>query len=109
MPINLQKSIIGPKLRIEGNIYSDEELIIEGDVQAQRIDAGNNPIIVGLGAKVVGDLYGSEIIIYGKVKGNCYGKKSIYLGDKAEVDGDLHSKYIEIEPTAYLSGRLIKK
>jgi len=109
MPINLQKSIIGPKLRIEGNIYSDEELIIEGDVQAQRIDAGNNPIIVGLGAKVISDLYGSEIIIYGKVKGNCYGKISIYVGDKASVEGDLYSKKIDIEPTAYISGRLIKK
>lgn len=109
MPINLQKSIIGPKLKIEGNVTSQEELIIEGIVIANRIDAGDNPIIVGLDSHVTGDLYGSEIIVYGKVKGNCYGKKSIVLGDKAEVDGDLHAPYIDIEPTSYVSGRLIKR
>lgn len=109
MPINLQKSIIGPKLRIEGIVKSEEELIIEGQVIGTKIDAGNNPIIVGLGSSVAADLYGSEIIIYGKVKGNCYGKKSIYLGDKAVVDGDLQSPYIDIEPTSTISGRLIKR
>lgn len=109
MPINLQRTIIGPKIRIEGTIKSDEEIIIEGQVMGTKIDAGNNPIIVGLGSSVTADLYGSEIIIYGKVKGNCYAKKSIYLGDKAVVDGDLHAHYIDIQPTSLLSGRLIKK
>ncbi|GIX43564.1 MAG: hypothetical protein KatS3mg129_3297 [Leptospiraceae bacterium] len=109
MPVNLQKSIIGPKLKIEGNVISDEELIIEGEINGTKINAGNHPIIVGLGAKVTGELYGSEIIVYGKVKGNCYAKKSIYLGDKADVDGDLHAPYIDIEPTSQISGRLIKK
>lgn len=109
MPVNLQKSIIGPKLKIEGNVISNEELIIEGEVNASKIDAGNHPIIVGIGSKVTGDLYGSEIIIYGKVKGNCFAKKSIHLGDKAVVDGDLHAPLIHIEPTSEVSGRLIKK
>ncbi len=109
MPINLQKSIIGPKLRIEGIVKSDEELIIEGQIIGTRIDAGHNPVIVGLGSSVAADIYGSEIIIYGRVKGNCYGKKSIYLGDKAVVDGDLYAPKIDIEPTSTLTGRLTKK
>ncbi len=109
MPVNLQRSIIGPKLRVEGILKSDEELIIEGQVIGTKIEAGNNPIIIGLGASVAADLYGSEIIVYGKVKGNCFAKKSIYLGDKAVVDGDLQAPYIDIEPTSRVSGRLINK
>lgn len=109
MPINLQKTIIGPKIKIEGNITSDEEIIIEGKVIANRIDAGNHPIIIGLGADVQSDLYGSEIIIYGKLKGNSYAKKNIYLGDKAYVDGDLNAPLIDIEPTSIITGRLYKK
>lgn len=109
MPLNLQKTIIGPKVKIEGNITLEEELIIEGRVIANRIDAGNNPIIIGLGAEVQGDLYGSEIIIYGKLKGNSYAKKSIILGDKAYVDGDLCAPLIDIDPTTIVNGRMIKK
>ncbi|MCS7205725.1 MAG: polymer-forming cytoskeletal protein [Leptospiraceae bacterium] len=109
MPINLQKSIIGPKIKIEGNLISDEEIIIEGIVQGSRVDAGNQPVIVGLGGVVHADIYGGEIIIYGKVKGNCYGKKSITLGDKSEVIGDLYSPRIDIHPTAFVSGKLTKK
>ncbi|MFN3605378.1 MAG: polymer-forming cytoskeletal protein [Leptonema sp. (in: bacteria)] len=109
MPINLQKTIIGPKVKIEGNITLDEELIIEGKVIANRIDAGNHPIIVGLQAEVQGDLYAREIIIYGKLKGNSYAKKSIYLGDKAIVEGDCNAPLIDIEPTSIIRGRLYKK
>lgn len=109
MPINLQKTIIGPKVKIEGNITLDEELIIEGKVIANRIDSGNHPIIIGLGGDVQSDLYGSEIIIYGKLKGNCYAKKSIIVGDKAYVEGDLNAPLIDIEPTSVITGRIYKK
>ncbi len=109
MPINLQKTIIGPKVKIEGNITLEEELIIEGRVIANRIDAGNNPIIIGLKAEVEAELYGSEIIIYGKLKGNSFAKKKIILGDKATVDGDLYAPLIDIEPTSFINGRLYKK
>ncbi len=109
MPINLRQNILGPKIYIEGNIQTDEELIIEGKIKGNRSDAGNNPLIVGLQSEVSSDLYADEIIIYGKVKGNCYAKKSIYLGDKAIVDGDLQAPLIDIEPTSMISGRLIKR
>lgn len=109
MPVNLQKNIIGPKMKIEGNIISDEEIIIEGIVKASRIDAGNNPVIVGLGGIVEAEIYASEIIIYGKVRGNCYAKRSIILGDKSEVVGDLYAPLIEISKTSYFSGKITKK
>lgn len=109
MAVNLNQTLLGPKTVLRDNtVFVDEKLVIEGQVFARKIDAGNNPVIIGAGAEVIveTEILGSEIVVLGRVKGELKAKNEIMVSEKGSVEGNLTAPKIKLDPTASVSGLL---
>lgn len=97
----------GKSLVISNNeIRVDEDLLIDGFINASRIDAGNKTIVVGLTAEVTGDIYAAVVQVIGKVTGNIYASELIAVTDTAIMSGDIAAPKIELAKRCRFQGRL---
>ena len=106
--ITVTRTRIGPKVVINGEIVSDEEITIEGTVTANRIEARNGTLITGRQSVVKAELVGNMVTVFGRLDGNVNATKSIYIGETAIVNGDLKAPKIHLNDDAVLNGRIIK-
>ena len=80
-------TLIGEGSCFEGNIQSEDTIRIDGKIHGE-IRAGRD-IIIGEKAFVKGNLFGSNIIISGKVEGNVEAKGQLRLTVSAQLTGDI--------------------
>ncbi len=108
MAVNLNQTLLGPKTVFRDNsVFVDEKLVIEGQVFANKIDAGDHAVIIGAEAEVVvTEITASEIIVLGRVKGELKAKNEIMVSEKGSVEGNLTAPKIKLDPTAIVSGLL---
>lgn len=108
---NLQNfdSIIGTATRIEGNLYIDESMRIDGKLKGNLIqEIGKSRwIIIGPAGEINGDIRAQNVCVLGKVIGNIFATESIELMDGSEVRGNITHKSITVEPGASVHGQLI--
>jgi len=98
---NGQASIIGPDLVITGNLHSEGEIEIEGEVQG---DVEARRIVVGERAQVVGVLIADEVVVRGGVQGQIRGN-SVTFQASSRIEGDIFHKSLLIEQGALFEGR----
>jgi cytoskeletal protein CcmA (bactofilin family) len=98
---NGQASIIGPDLVITGNLHSEGQVDIEGEVQG---DVEARRIVVGERAQVVGALIADEVVVRGGVQGQIRGN-SVTFQATSRVEGDIFHKSLLIEQGALFEGR----
>ncbi|MBO0334535.1 polymer-forming cytoskeletal protein [Sneathiella sp. CAU 1612] len=95
-------SIIADNLTIEGNLFSEGEIQIDGkingDVQAKTLTIGQN-------AHITGDINAGTLIIRGAVHGGLRGEE-ITVTSTATVKGDIIHASLSIEPGAKIDGHL---
>ncbi|MCB1172878.1 MAG: polymer-forming cytoskeletal protein [Leptospiraceae bacterium] len=91
---------------LDSEIISDEDLIIEGQVNTSKIDAKEHTCIVSLNAEINSDIHAGVIQIIGKVNGNIHASREITLADTAQVNGDLTAPRIHLSPRARLQGTI---
>lgn len=80
--------------RIEGNVFGNIEL--------------RGKVIVADNAVVTGYVIGSDVVIYGSVRGNVIGFNNVAILGKAEVGGDVNCVSISIEKKAVVKGNIRK-
>ena len=66
-----QSSVIGKTLLIKGEVFSEDEILIEGKIQG-TINVKNR-VIIGKNGNVEADIDAREVVIKGKVIGNVKG------------------------------------
>ncbi len=97
-------SMITDGMRIEGNIFGDIELHIDGfvrgDVKVSRLTIGENGAIEG---SVTSD----HVECRGRVVG-AISAREVKLHASAHVDGDITHEEIAIEAGAFFQGRAVK-
>jgi cytoskeletal protein CcmA (bactofilin family) len=74
------------KIPIEGNIYCDDQVIIDCDGQLK------------------GNIYSKSCIVIGNISGNINCSEFIELKNRAVIDGNLSAGTIEIEPGSVVNG-----
>lgn len=103
----LVESVIGSDLSIEGQaitIRCKGLLRVNGDIQA---DLHGRKLIVGDEATIVGAISAEAVDVYGKVQGSIEAT-SVMLRATADVEGDIASRTLSIEPGAAFDGRARK-
>ena len=102
-------SIVGIATRIEGNLFVDESLRIDGRLKGNlEQQAGKSRwIVIGATGEIRGDIRAQNISVSGKVIGNIFASESIELLDGCEVRGNISHKSITVEPGASVHGQLI--
>ena len=94
-------SVIGPDLTITGNLTSNGQVQIDGEVQG---DIRGTHIIVGESARITGGIIADEVVVRGKVMGSVRGKR-VMLQANSHVEGDVYHKALAIEQGAFFEGK----
>jgi cytoskeletal protein CcmA (bactofilin family) len=88
---------------IKGQIYSREDLVIDGEVEGS-VEAHENKIVVGPNGKVSAGVKAREVVVHGAIKGNVEAGEKIDIRREAKLVGDIKTQRIVIEDGAYFKG-----
>ena len=93
-------SLLSNDLRISGNLITDGEIQIDGEVVG---DIHADVLIVGETANVNGEITANSVRVHGKVTGQV-NAKIVSLAKTAQVLGDVLHENLAIEQGAHLEG-----
>ena len=101
----VEVSLVGDGLRVEGNIASEGDLLVEGEIQG---DVAVRKVTVGPGGHVEGKVTAEEIMVHGRLTGGLAGK-TVTLCKTSLVDGDVEYEHLSIESGAEFEGRCVRR
>ncbi len=93
---------IGPTMCIKGDIYSTDEIQVDGEVDGTM--ECENRLTIGETGKAQASMKGTEVVIGGTVKGDVEATQRIVLRKGANLVGDVKTAGIVIEDGAYFRG-----
>ncbi len=94
---------IGKSVVVKGNIYSREDLYVDGEVEG-TIEVQEHRLTVGPNGRVKAAVRAREAVIRGTVHGDIEASDRIDIRKEAKVVGDLRTTRIAIEEGAYFKG-----
>jgi cytoskeletal protein CcmA (bactofilin family) len=96
---------IGPHVTIKGDIRSEEDLLIDGQVEG-TLDLGQHRLVVGPNAQIQARITAREVEVQGVMHGNVEVVERIILRKTSKVIGDLKMGGIVIEDGASFKGSI---
>ena len=106
MPVTSQVGTsIGRTVTIKGEIRSEEDLLIDGQVEGV-LDLGQHCLVVSPNAQVRARIAAREVEVQGVVNGNVEAIERIVLRKNSKVVGDLKMAGVLIEDGASFNGRI---
>jgi len=96
---------IGKSVTINGQIFSREDLTIEGEIEG-AIELNDRCLTVGPNGRVRAGIQARDVVILGQIDGNIEALDKIQIGKQAKLVGDLKTARIIIEDGAYFKGSI---
>ncbi len=96
---------IGPSIRINGDISSEEDLTIHGQVKG-RVELRDRTIVIAPEARVDAEVHGARVIVLGEVKGAITAGNRIELGPSSTATGSLSANQVVMIEGARFNGRI---
>ena len=99
-------SIIGPGMRIEGDLATDGTVRIEGTIVG-TIKAGK-AVVLGQSGEVVGDIFTRDAVIGGRVRGTVVADSRLELQSSCLVEGEIRARasHLQLEEGANFNGQI---
>jgi cytoskeletal protein CcmA (bactofilin family) len=104
VPDQRATAAIGPSMRIKGEIRTQEELLVDGEVEG--LMESQSLVTVGTKGKVKANIKAREVVIYGEVQGNVEVSHKIAIRGQGSLIGDVKSAGISIDDGAYFKGSI---
>ena len=98
-------AILGNKVIVEGHIRSQEDLIIEGEVEG-TIEMMEHRLTIASNGQVRANVKAREIEVLGSIQGKIEAVEKVYIRKSAQLIGDIHSAGIIIEDGGYIKGSI---
>jgi cytoskeletal protein CcmA (bactofilin family) len=89
-------------MRLLGEIYSEEELYLDGEVEG-KVEVRHR-LTIGPNGKVKADVKAKELVVRGSIQGNVEAADKIDIMNGASILGDVKTAGIVIEDGAYFKG-----
>ena len=100
---------IGKSVKVIGQIFTKEDLYVDGDVEG-TIESQENKVTVGPNGRVQASIRAREVVILGQVQGNVEASDKVDIRKDAKLVGDITTSRISIEDGALFKGSIdIKK
>ena len=96
---------IGKSVKIIGQIFTKEDLYVDGDVEG-TIESQENKVTVGPNGRVQASIRAREVIILGQVQGNVETSDKVDIRKDAKLVGDITTSRISIEDGALFKGSI---
>jgi cytoskeletal protein CcmA (bactofilin family) len=104
-PVSSSSATIGKAVMVKGQIYSREDLWIDGEVEG-TVELQEHRLTVGPNGKVQASVKAREIIVLGTIHGNVDAADKIDIRKDAKLVGDIKAARIVIEDGAYFKGSI---
>src|SRR5262252_7031579 len=96
---------IGKSVTIKGQIFSREDLIVDGEIEG-GIELNDHRLTVGPNGRVRAGIKAREIVVLGTIDGNVEALDKIDIRKDAKLVGDIKTARIIIEDGAYFKGSI---
>jgi cytoskeletal protein CcmA (bactofilin family) len=108
-PESRSTATIGKAVRVVGQIFTKEDLYVDGDVEG-TIESQENKVTIGPNGRVQASIRARDVIILGQVQGNVETSDKVDIRKDAKLVGDITTSRISIEDGALFKGSIdIKK
>ncbi len=98
-----EKTTIGERITIEGNIRGEENLAIEGAMKG-NIEMGKHDFSIGPNGRIDGDIHAQNVTVNGQFKGTIKASGKVAVTKKADFNGEIKAKSFSVEDGAYFKG-----
>ena len=97
-------TLIGPGIRVEGDLTFSGGLRIDGEVRGNVVAATEQPSVLVIGAtgRVHGEVRATRMVVSGVVSGSIHASELLELHPGARISGDLRYGALEVHPGAVL-------
>jgi len=98
-----EQATIGKSLMVKGELSGSESLYIDGRVEG-AINLPGNRVTIGRNGQVAANIAAREIVVLGKVRGNCQASDRVDIRSEGSLTGDVIAARISIEDGAFFKG-----
>ena len=96
-------AVIGKGVTIKGQIFSREDLTIDGEVDGS-VELQEHRLTIGEKGTIRADVSAREVVVLGSIHGSVEASEKIEIRKQASITGDIKASPIETEDGAYLKG-----
>src|SRR6516225_6735320 len=96
---------IGKSVKFVGQIYSKEDLFVDGNLEG-TVEAIAQKLTIGPNGAVHASVKAQNVVVLGMLEGNVQAADRIEIGRDAKVVGDIRTARIHIEDGAYFKGSI---
>lgn len=98
-------AVIGSKVKVNGDIISSEDLLVEGEVTG-TITLTDNELVVGTSGRVQANISAKTVRIEGEVKGDVDGSERVVICASGNVQGNVSSPRVMLEDGGRFKGSI---
>lgn len=99
------QAVLGKSVIVKGQIFSREDLTIDGEVEG-TVELQEHRLTIGPNGKVTATVKAREVVVLGTVHGNVETTDKIDIRKDAKLVGDIRTARIVIEDGAYFKGNI---
>lgn len=96
---------IGKAVKVVGQIFSKEDLFVDGDLEG-TVEALEHKLTIGPNGTVHASVKAREVVALGTIQGNVEATEKIEIRKDAKLVGDIRTARIIIEDGAYFKGSI---
>jgi cytoskeletal protein CcmA (bactofilin family) len=96
---------IGKSVKVVGQIYSKEDLFVDGTVEG-TLEASEHKLTIGPHAAIQASIKAREVLVLGTIQGNVEAFERLEIRKDAKLMGDIRTARIVIEDGAYFKGSI---
>lgn len=97
------ETVVGPSVKIQGDLNSEGNIRIEGQVTGKV--KTSQSVQIGEGAKIAADVTAGNVVVAGEVQGNMKISGSLVLQATARITGDISCTILHVEDGAQFTGK----
>jgi cytoskeletal protein CcmA (bactofilin family) len=101
MSVGNNAAVIGPSVKLRGELSGTEDLEFHGEIQGS-ISLIGALVTIGAKGKVVGNVSAKDIVVLGTVEGNIHAEERADLRASSVVTGEIRAPRLVVEPGADL-------
>ena len=104
-PRRAERAVLGPTLKISGEVMGEEEILVQGQIEGKIVVKGQG-VTVGKSGKVNANIHARSIRVEGKVRGDLYGEQEVIIETSGDVEGNLIAPSVRLENGSRFKGSI---
>lgn len=98
-------AVIGPSIRISGDLEGDEDLVVQGQIEG-TVTLRKNLLTVGKDGRVNATVHARAVQVDGHVEGDLHGEEQVVVRKSGNVRGNIVSPRVTLEDGCRFKGSI---